>query len=429
VPTKGRTAQGRPLLPGEGPTRDALLRAGLAAARSHRRQLVGTNFVGVTGSGGKTTTKDLIAAVLGTRLTGTKTPGSENRLTTVGRTILETKHRDGFCVAEIPAFEPGSVAEFSALLRPTVGVVTVVGLDHYKSFRNRETIAAEKRKLLDALPDDGVAVLNADDPDVLAMAEGFRGRVISFGLASGATLQADELRSSWPETLAFTLHAGGKRVAVRTQLNGKHWVTSVLAALAVAQALGIPLGAALEAIAAFEPLVGRMSVSRPDGVTFLRDDFKAPLWSIDTVLAFLAEARADRKVIVLGTISDYPGSRTRTYRRIAKRALMIADDVVFVGSNARHVRHLVSGLEGERLHMFRTVQEAAEHLARTLRGGELVVLKGSNRADHLARLALARSTQVRCWSSDCRRVRLCDDCRLLRVPDRERLASSVGLRS
>ena len=429
MPTKGRTAEGRPFLPGEGPTRDALLRAGLAAASAHRRQLTRTDFIGVTGSGGKTTTKDLIAAVLATRLTGTRTPGSENRLTTVGRTILETRRRDGFCVVEVPAFEAGSVAEFSALVRPTVGVVTVVGLDHYKSFRNRERIAAEKRQLVDALPDDGVAVLNADDPLVLAMAEGFRGRVISFGLASSATLQADELRSSWPETLSFTLHADGERMPVRTQLYGKHWVTSVLAALAVGRALGIPLGAALEAIAAFEPVVGRMSASRLDGVTFLRDDYKAPLWSIDTVLDFLAEARAHRKVIVLGTISDYAGSRTRTYVRMAKRALAVADDVVFVGSNANHLRRGVSSPEGGTLHTFPTVQEASDHLTKTLRGGELVVLKGSNRADHLARLALVRSTQVRCWSMDCRRVRLCDDCRLLRVPEGTRLPSSVGLGS
>ena len=122
--TRGRTAKGRRFLPGEGAARDLLQRLGLAAARRHRRRLAGTAFVGVTGSGGKTTTKDLVAAVLETELRGTKTPESLNRLTIVGRTILMTRSRHGFSVHEIPAFRPGSVAEFSALVQPTIAVVT-----------------------------------------------------------------------------------------------------------------------------------------------------------------------------------------------------------------------------------------------------------------------------------------------------------------
>jgi UDP-N-acetylmuramoyl-tripeptide--D-alanyl-D-alanine ligase len=110
--------------------RDALLALGLAAARRRRRRLPDTTFVGVTGSAVKTTTKDLIAAVLGTQWSGTKTPGSENRLATLGRTILRSRGHDGFCVAEIPTWVPSSVAGFTLLVRPDVGVVTRVGTDH-----------------------------------------------------------------------------------------------------------------------------------------------------------------------------------------------------------------------------------------------------------------------------------------------------------
>jgi len=205
-------------------------------------------LIGITGSAGKTTTKELIAAVLGTELRGTKTPSSENRLTVLGRTILRTRRGHAFSVAEIPAFRYGSVAEFSRLLRPSIAVVTSVGSDHLKLFRTLEVTAAEKAALVRALPDDGIAVLNADDPHVRAMADGFAGRVIWFGESPEATLRADDVRSAWPDPLTFTLHWDATSLPVQTRLYGRHWTPSVLAAVAVASAMGISVERALEAV-------------------------------------------------------------------------------------------------------------------------------------------------------------------------------------
>jgi UDP-N-acetylmuramoyl-tripeptide--D-alanyl-D-alanine ligase len=414
-----RTAQGRAFLPGEGAVRDALLQAGLVAARRHRRRLSRTTFVGVTGSVGKTTTKDLVAAVLGTRLTGTKSPGSENRLTTVGQTILRTKPHDGFAVVEIPAWYPGSVAELTRLVRPRIGVVTRIGADHRSLFRTLDVTAAEKAALLAGLPPDGVAILNADDPYVIAMADRFPGRVVSFGTAAGATLRAEEIRSPWPDPLDFTLRLNGSSLPVRTRLYGKHWATSVLAALGVALALEVPLERALEAVASFEPVAGRMSHVRQDGVTFIRDDAKAPLWTFDGVLEFLAEARAERKILVVGTLSDYPGASRPKYTRLAERALAVVDEVVFVGPNAHY------GLRAPTIgsvRAFGTAREAAEHFRATLHAGDLVLVKGSHRADHLSRIVLDRLAAVRCWRDSCRRAKPCEDCRLLRLPSSAREA-------
>ena len=143
-------------------------------------------FVGVTGSGGKSTTKALTAAILRTELDGTETPGTSNRLSVVARTVLRTRPHDDFCVAEVAAWRPGSVAEIARVLQPRVGVVTRVRAEHRTEFRTLEAVAAEKAALVDALPTDGVAVLNADDPLVVAMAERFRGRSITFGESEGA---------------------------------------------------------------------------------------------------------------------------------------------------------------------------------------------------------------------------------------------------
>jgi UDP-N-acetylmuramyl pentapeptide synthase len=135
---------------------------------------------------------------------------------------------------------------------------------------------------------------------------------------------------------------------------------------------------------------------------------------MDTVLGFLADADAPRKVLVLGTISDYAGERSRTYMKVARRALEVADEVVFVGPNAPSARKLAT-LDGS-VRSFGTVREAADHFGRALQDGDLVLVKGSNRADHLVRIILARTTRVRCWRESCGRHSFCEDCWLLRVP-------------
>jgi UDP-N-acetylmuramyl pentapeptide synthase len=150
-----------------------------------------------------------------------------------------------------------------------------------------------------------------------------------------------------------------------------------------------------------------MSGVRQGGVWFVQDDKKASAWSFDPVFEFLAAARATRKVLVVGTISDYPGSTTAAYVRLARRALAVADEVAFVGPQAERVRKLDAVLR------FATVREAADHFRDSLRDGDLVVLKGSNRADHLRRILLAREREVRCWRESCGKVRFCEDCRLL----------------
>jgi UDP-N-acetylmuramoyl-tripeptide--D-alanyl-D-alanine ligase len=405
-----RSLQGRTFLPGEAVARDALLALGLAAARVHRRRLGSTVFVGVTGSAGKSTTKALAAAILRTELDGTATPGTANRASVVGRTVLRTRPRHDFCVAEVAAWRPGSVAEIAGVLRPRVGVVTAVRAEHRKVFRTLEATAAEKAALVDALPTDGVAMLNADDPLVLAMAERFGGRTISFGVAEGASLRAEDVRSAWPEPLSFKLRLDGRALEVRTRLHGRHWTSCVLAALGVGLALEIPAERALEAVAAFEPLTGRMSPVEVDGIAFVRDDTKAPIWSFEAIYEFLAEARAARKLLVVGTISDSPGSMSRVYRRVAKRSLEVADEVVFVGAGARHVERLGTGVRA-----FASLRDAAGHLDRELRPGDLVVLKGSRRADHLGRLVLSRTVGSRCWREACGRASACEACRLLHV--------------
>jgi UDP-N-acetylmuramoyl-tripeptide--D-alanyl-D-alanine ligase len=207
-------------------------------AACRRGMLKGVVFVAVTGSGGKTTAKDLIAAVLSTQFRGVKSPGQSNRIEEVPQTIFRVRRSHDFCVQELGAWGPGSLDASIDLLRPSIAVVTNIAADHRAAFRTLETTAEEKGKVIARLPPTGTAVLNADDPLVLAMRSRCRARVITFGLGPDAEVRAEGVQSVWPDRLAFTARVGAESLRVQTRLCGTHWMPSVLAALAVGLAKG-----------------------------------------------------------------------------------------------------------------------------------------------------------------------------------------------
>jgi aminoacyl-tRNA hydrolase len=383
-------------------------------AALHRRRLDGVvTFVAITGSTAKTTTRDLVAAVLSVAGPVHRARKPANLIPSNVRLVLAARPTDPYCVVETPTARPGYVARSLRFVRPRIGIVTNVGTDHRANFGSVDAIAEEKGTLVAALPADGVAILNADDPRVLAMRSRTAGRVVTYGRSSAADVRGEDVGGAWPERLSFTARYGGEAVRVRTLLCGEHWVSAVLAALAAGVAEGIPLEAAAEAVGRVEPAPGRLSVvAHDDGVTFIRDDQKAPLPSIAPALDFLRSARALRKIAVIGTVSDYPGSSRSCYRRVARAAAEAADLVIFAGPRAS------LGLRGRRhpadpILTFHSVRDASSYLDGVLRPGDLVLLKGSNTADHLQRIVLARTQEVSCWRGRCGKTRFCDHCRLL----------------
>jgi UDP-N-acetylmuramoyl-tripeptide--D-alanyl-D-alanine ligase len=392
----------------------------------HRRRLRNTVFVGVTGSVGKTTAKDLIAGILERHLSkGSKNPGSLNWPEDMVRVVLGTRKSAAYCVVEISGHGPGAMDLPLALVQPTVGVVTSIGSDHFTAFKDREGIAQEKGKLIRSLPPDGIAILNADDPRVLAMQSQFPGRTVTFGLSGDAMMRGDAIQSIWPDRLSLTARWNGESVHVKTQLCGTHWAPTLLAALATGVALGVPLTVAAEAVASVEPFEGRMAPVAIDGITFIRDDWKAPLSTIEPAFDFMRQANATRKVIVIGTISDYQGDSTRRYVEIGQLALTVADCVVFVGPRASASLRAKRDANDE-LRAFASLRDASTYLSGYLKPGDLVLLKGSHKADHMQRLVVALTTAVQCWRSDCGRMQSCDTCDLLQVPSGPQAAAELG---
>jgi UDP-N-acetylmuramyl pentapeptide synthase len=386
----------------------------IETARLWRQFLPRTCFIGVTGSAGKTTTKELLHAALASRYRAAKNSGSQNVLYPMARTLLTVGPSTQYCVQEVGAYQVGGFDPMMALLRPRVGVVTNVGTDHYTSFRGRAGVAAEKGKLIACLPSDGLAVLNADDDLVAAMAQNCRARIVTYGLQQEAEFRAEVLTDRWPDRLALRIRHGSDAVVAQSRLLGAHQAGSVLAAVATACSLGVPLAEAAAAMSGHQPVLGRMSVHETArGVTFIRDDLKAPDWSLSNAWQFMAGAKAGRKLIVLGTISDSPGSRSSRYRRAAQAAMQAADRVLLIGSRAVSTFARLQPAAADRLLAFDTVGDAAKWLTKFARAGDLVLLKGCNRVDHLARLALALDNDVRCWRHRCGWEKFCDHCRLI----------------
>ena len=346
-------------------------------------------FIAITGSCGKTTTKELIAAVLSMRYRGFKTPANCNTPWHTVRSVLKTRPWDDFSVLEVGAAHHAIIPLEAPLsvIQPAISVVTTIGMDHFSVFRSLDAVASHKGKIVEALPSSGTAVLNADDERVLAMRDRCAGRVVTFGLSPDATVSARDVRCEWPDRLSLTAICEGQSVRVTTQLCGSHLALNVLAALAVGHVMGIPLDVAAEGISRTQPFPGRMSpVVMPDGITFIRDDEKAPLWTVPASLEFMRGARARRKVIVLGTLSDFPGNPSRKYARVATEALSFAAAVVGVGKQSSFYLRGRTRDRNQTLRAYVTAGDAKAFLRGFLESGDLVLLKGSavtDRLDHI----------------------------------------------
>lgn len=380
-------------------------------ARLQRMRLARTTFIGITGSAGKTTTKTLLAGILAARGPCQSSPGTGNEHRDVEWTLLRTRRHHEFCVVEVGAPEPGYLDRSLRALRPRIGVLTLAAPEHKSAYHNAQAVAAEKGKLVAALPHDGIAVLNVDDPLIRSIGERRSGRIVWFGQAEGATIRLLEASSIWPVPLSLRVRFEGADYTIATRLHGVQLTLPVLAALGAAVAAGVPLAGAIDALARLEPVQGRMQIeTSDDGVTFVRDDWKAPEWSLEAPLEFMRTARSARKVVVMGTICDSKREDARRYARAARLSLAVADLVVLVGTQTlAGVRARAIRDDGS-LQVFRSVRDAADFLRQALRPGDLVLLKGTNKQDHLVRLVLDRNRPVACWEPTCGRHEFCGSC-------------------
>jgi UDP-N-acetylmuramoyl-tripeptide--D-alanyl-D-alanine ligase len=386
-------------------------------ARLNRRLRRRVIVIGITGSAGKTTTKDLCAAMLSEFGGCRSSERSSNEHLPVAQVIAGLRRSHRYCVVELSESSPGYLDLPLKLTLPNMAVLTLIGRDHYSKFRSLERIADETAKLVDALAPDEVAVLNIDDPLIRRIGEATDRPVVWIGESAHATVRLLEARSVWPESLTLTVAHAGSTYVIQTRLHGTHLALSVLGSLGVAVALKLPMDRVIAALEKVEPSEARMQVVEcDDGITFIRDDWKAPHWSFQAPLDFLGAARAPRKIVVVGSVSDSHKSPSRRYPAIARDVRGVAELAIFVGPDAFHAIKARSSPDDDSIQAFADLREARDYLNGVLAPGDLVLLKGTSAGDHLVRLLIDRSKPVLCWKRDCRLKKSCDRCPLVHKP-------------
>ncbi|SHH21576.1 UDP-N-acetylmuramoyl-tripeptide--D-alanyl-D-alanine ligase [Geodermatophilus nigrescens] len=317
---------------------DTVAALGRLAAEVHRRlAAAGLRTVGLTGSSGKTSTKDLLGQVLAAAGPTVSPPGSYNNDIGLPLTVLDADEGTRFLVLEMGARGVGHIARLCAVARPDVGVVLNVGSAHLGEFGSADVIAQAKGELVEALPATGTAVLNADDPRVAGMAPRTRARVVTTGRSAGADVRAAGVSLDDAARARFTLVAGGEEHPVALQVVGEHQVANALSAAAAALALGMTPAAVAAALSQATPRSRwRMEVTRrADGVTVVNDAYNANPESMRAALAALAGLPAGRRVAVLGGMAELGPDAGAEHERLGRDAVAAgADLVVAVGPDA-----------------------------------------------------------------------------------------------
>jgi len=338
--------------------------------------------VGVTGSAGKTSTKDVIAAMLGVKMPVGKTFGNFNNHVGVPLSILRMPAQTRVAVLEIGMNHAGEIRRLSAIARPRVGVVTNVGHAHIEAFDSIEGIAAAKRELIEALPPDGIAVLNADDPLVIRFRSAHQGRTVTFGLNEGADVRAEQVEFT-SEFVRFQVNG----VRFESRLLGRHSILNLLAGIAVASLYGIRPEQLTGVVS--ELSAGSMRGERfvQDGILILNDCYNSNPDAARAMIDVLRETPAKRRIAVLGEMLELGRWAESLHRDVGTYVANCGIDVlVGIRGEARHLVDAAreAGQAVDAAFFFPDTTAAGDYLRQIARPGDVILFKGS-RGSHVER--------------------------------------------
>ena len=331
--------------------------------------------VAITGSAGKTSTKDIVSELLGARLRVAKTIGNLNNHLGVPLTLLRIPDDAEVAAVEMGMNHAGEIRRLATLAEPAIGVVTNVGYAHVESFDSIEGVAAAKRELIESLPSEGVAILNADDALVREFRRVHSGRTLTYGIAGDADIRADELDAR-SDGAAFTVQG----VRFESRLAGRHNVSNVLAGIAVASLFGIPFSELTAIVAALAPGKMRGARSYWRGVTILNDSYNSNPEAACRMIDVLRAEPAARRIAVLGEMLELGSMSETLHRQVGRYAAHAGIDALvgIRGAAAFLVREAKrAGMSGSRVFFFDDSESAGEFLREWVQPGDAILFKGS----------------------------------------------------
>ena len=346
--------------------------------------------IGITGSVGKTTTKEIVAAVLAQRFVTLKNQGNLNNEIGLPLTVLELDDHHQRVVLEMGMYDVGEITQLCHIAQPHVGVLTNVGPVHLERLGTIERIAQAKAELVLALPASGVAVLNADDPLVAAMAGRTQARVFWYGLSPDADLWADEIEGEGLDGIRFRFHFQGETLHVRVPLLGRHSVHTALRAAAVGLVEGLSWEEIVRGMQQLDVQLRLIATRGLNGATLLDDTYNASPASTMAALNLLADLPVEngRRIAVLGDMLELGSYEEEGHRKVGVRAADVVDLLVTVGRRAQLIAEeaLAAGLGRDKVLALDDAEAALAELRAIMGPGDVVLVKGSRavRMDEIA---------------------------------------------
>jgi len=358
---------------------------------AHWRSKLDLRVIGITGSVGKSTTKEVVASVLGQRYRVVKNSGNLNNEIGLPLTILRLDETTERAVLEMGLYVPGEIAFLCGIAKPHVGVVTNVGMVHAERAGSQEAIAKGKAELVQALPPapEGVAILNIDDPWVRKMAEGIAAQVFFYGLNPEADLWVDDVESLGLEGIRFRLHFRNETVYLRVPMIGRHSVHTALRAAAVGLVEDLTWQEIVSGLRSPHTQLRLVTVRAKNGALMLDDTYNASPQSMLAALNLLNEMNG-RKVAVLGDMLELGPYEKTAHRMVGVRAAEVADKLVTIGKLGKIIASAARdfGFPRSAISAFDDNRSAIDYLTACLHEGDVVLIKGS-RGMHMEEIVAA----------------------------------------
>lgn len=345
-------------------------------ARYYREQFP-IPVIGITGSVGKTSTKDMIATVLSKHYKVYKTPGNLNNQTGVPQAIFGLSEDDELAVFEMGTNHPGEIRRLTAMVQPTIAVLTNIGVAHIEFFGTRENIFRGKAEILESLRPGGSVIVNGDDDMLIRLHD-----TIRCGFQSGNDYRAEELREEGLAGSFFTVQVEGQPVSMHVPAPGKHMVSNALVAIAVGRSLGLPLNELIEGVESFRPAQGRMLIHNTGRYTVIDDSYNANPNSVMAAIDVL-EKTPGRHVCILGDMLEL-GAQSEEFHEVVGMyaALHHMDLIVCVGPNSEQMFMGAIQFASRNSRYFETQENMLDILPMLLRDGDTILVKAS-RGMHL----------------------------------------------
>jgi UDP-N-acetylmuramoyl-tripeptide--D-alanyl-D-alanine ligase len=359
----------------------------LGALGRYRRRQVAPKVLAITGSNGKTTTKEMVAAILErARLDGKflkgrilKTQGNHNNLVGVPLTLLRLTGKEKVAVLELGTNHPGEIRRLTEIVEPEFGLITAVAPAHLEGLKSLAGVAREKGWLFKGIRPGGIAVINADDPWVRRAGAGFSGRRVTYGRRG--QVRAEQRKTQGPAGTSFVLRIGNARQRVRLRLPGEHNLANALGAAAMAYSLGIALPSIARGLESVRAMPMRMELQRWNGLGIINDTYNANPASMESALATLAAVGGKgRKVAILGDMLELGKQTGPCHFQLGRNAARYKIDRLYLlGANAPRVRQgaLAGGLQSEQIIIGQSHEQIARLLAARVRKGDWLLFKGS----------------------------------------------------